>query len=484
MTSTIKVNTIQDSCGSALVAKCGSTITLGASGKTIALATGASQTGFGRTGSVNWCTTAKTSPFTSESGKGYFVNTTSGSVTVTLPASPSAGDIVAIADYAGTAGCNAIVIGRNSSKFQGTCSCGAVNEAREAVTLVYVDATQGWQSVGDSTESKINKAYVTATGGTITTCGDFKVHTFTSDGNFIVSDAGNSSGSNTVDYFVVAGGGAGQPFIGAGGGGGGFRLSNGYSLSGQSPLANPTGLSVPAATYPITIGGGGAAVSGPEATRGTSRQGANSVFSTITSAGGGGAGGFGTADPADPGVPRRHGARGGSGGGSDYNCGSGPTGCNAGGVGNIPPVSPPQGNPGGKGQYHPSLPDSGNNFGNGGGGGAGGAGGDFTSPKQMGVGGVGSFVSPSMAGSNGTTGPATGRYFSGGGGAGGGRPSHTIGPGGAGGGGAGSNAGNGTAGGTNTGGGGGGAGGYPSPGSGIGAAGGSGIVIIRYKYQN
>ena len=36
MTSTIKVNTIQDSCGSALVAKCGSTITLGASGKTIA----------------------------------------------------------------------------------------------------------------------------------------------------------------------------------------------------------------------------------------------------------------------------------------------------------------------------------------------------------------------------------------------------------------------------------------------------------------
>ena len=56
------------------------------------------QSGFGRTGTVDWCTTAKTSPFTSESGKGYFVNTTSGAVTVTLPASPSAGDIVSVND--------------------------------------------------------------------------------------------------------------------------------------------------------------------------------------------------------------------------------------------------------------------------------------------------------------------------------------------------------------------------------------------------
>ena len=82
MTSTIKVNTIQDSCGSALVTKCGSNITLGASGKTILLACGASQTGFGRTGTVDWCTTAKTSPFTGVSGKGYFVNTSGGAVTV------------------------------------------------------------------------------------------------------------------------------------------------------------------------------------------------------------------------------------------------------------------------------------------------------------------------------------------------------------------------------------------------------------------
>ena len=72
--STIKVNTI--------TTRSGSTVTLGESGKTIALACGASQTGFGRTGTVDWCTTAKTSPFTATSGDGFFVNTTGGAVTV------------------------------------------------------------------------------------------------------------------------------------------------------------------------------------------------------------------------------------------------------------------------------------------------------------------------------------------------------------------------------------------------------------------
>ena len=72
----------------------GSTLTLGGSGTAVTLACGATQSGFGRTGTVNWCTTAKTSPFTATSGSGFFVNTTGGTVTVTLPSSPSAGDIV------------------------------------------------------------------------------------------------------------------------------------------------------------------------------------------------------------------------------------------------------------------------------------------------------------------------------------------------------------------------------------------------------
>ena len=85
MTSTIKVDNIQKtSDGSNIIKKCGSTITIGSSGQTVAVACGATTSGMGRTGTVNWCTTAKTSPFTAENGKGYFINTTSGAVTVTL----------------------------------------------------------------------------------------------------------------------------------------------------------------------------------------------------------------------------------------------------------------------------------------------------------------------------------------------------------------------------------------------------------------
>ena len=113
MTSKIKVDNITNQSDSNIVNKCGTTITLGASGDTINLAAGASQTGFGRTGTVDWDTTAKTASFTAVSGNGYFVNTTSGAITVTLPTSPSAGDIVSISDYAGTAATNNITIARN-----------------------------------------------------------------------------------------------------------------------------------------------------------------------------------------------------------------------------------------------------------------------------------------------------------------------------------------------------------------------------------
>ena len=70
----------------------------------------------GRTGTVNWCTTAKTSPLTVASGNGYFINTSGGAVTVTLPSSPSAGDIVAFKDYANTWDSNSVTLCRNGSK--------------------------------------------------------------------------------------------------------------------------------------------------------------------------------------------------------------------------------------------------------------------------------------------------------------------------------------------------------------------------------
>ena len=86
----------------------------------------------------------KTSDFTAASGEGYFVNTTSGAITATLPGSASIGDEVSIIDYAGTADTNNITIGRNSHKIQGEASDLTVSTERAAFTLVYVDATQGW----------------------------------------------------------------------------------------------------------------------------------------------------------------------------------------------------------------------------------------------------------------------------------------------------------------------------------------------------
>ena len=109
--STVKVNKIEK--------RSGSTLTLGGPGTAVTLACGATQTGFGRTGTVDWCTTAKTSPFTAVNGDGFFVNTTGGAITMTLPASASAGDKIKVVDYARKFGTNKLTINQNSLKFQG-----------------------------------------------------------------------------------------------------------------------------------------------------------------------------------------------------------------------------------------------------------------------------------------------------------------------------------------------------------------------------
>jgi hypothetical protein len=393
---------------------------------------------------VDWDTTAKTASFTSVSGNGYFVNTTSGAVTVTLPATPSANDIVSIADYAGTAGTNNITIARNGSNFEGGTENGVISTNRQSATFIYVDGTQGWVVVNSNDASFQAPLYITATGGTITTSGNYKIHTFTGPGTFCVSCGGNPLGSNTLDYMVVAGGGGGGTGCshGAGGGAGGFRESSG-AASGcytTSPLGScVSALPVTVQGYPITVGGGGAGAPNPSPKFGG--DGNNSIFSTITSTGGGGGGGW--TDSA--------GRPGGSGSGS-----ASTTLTNV-GAGNTPPVSPPQGNPGGS-----VSPPSGQRMG--GGGGAGEAG--NTDGDGFGGDGVQTAISASAT------------FYAGGGGAGGSSCGNANAPGGDGGGGIGSGSGAGGAGTANTGGGGGG-----SFSSQNGGAGGSGIVIIRYKYQ-
>jgi len=442
--SEIKVNKIspRTACG---------TTTLGDSGDSFVIPSGVTitnngtQTGFGREGSVDWQTTIKTGDFTAVSGEGYFINTTSGEITMTLPSSPSAGAIVAIKDYANTFDTNKLTIARNGQPISGDAQDAEIVTEGQALTLVYGDATKGWQSVAAATESDLPKpGFITATGGTITTvCTNFKVHTFTGPGTFQVTCAGNPAGANTVSYLVIGGGGGTGRSYGGGAGAGGFReskaASDSYTASPLNATSGPTyNLPVSVQSYPIIVGGGGTKASPPAA----ATNGVNSSFSTITSAGGG-AGGHFTPNSAP-------GKAGGSGGGAA-------DGAFSGGAGNTPPVSPPQGQPGGS-----STPPGAAA----GGGGAAAAGGNTGSPMVGGTGGAG--VASSITGS-----PVTRA------GGGGGFGQGTIGPGGTGGGGAGAPAG--TAGTANTGGGAGGAG--PTPNCSTNGTGGSGIVIIRYKFQ-
>jgi hypothetical protein len=240
-----------------------------------------------------------------------------------------------------------------------------------------------------------------ATGGVITTSGNYRIHTFTSTGTLTVSSAPVGS---TVEYLVVAGGGGGNF---GGGGAGGMRTG--------------TTLPITAGAYTVTVGAGGA----------YDTNGSDSIFSTITSRGGGHGGG-------DIGA-----GNGGSGGGAKYNSFVGGTGIAG------------QGRNGGSG--HGGF----SGRGSGGGGGAG----------QVGANGN---AGKSGDGGNGLTSSISGTvtYYAGGGG-GGSNGTIGIGVGGLGGGGNGfhsNNFGASTPGSVNTGGGG---GAYQ--------AGGSGIVIVRYE---
>jgi hypothetical protein len=454
--SEIKVNKLspRTNCG---------TVQLGDSGDTITIPAGATITnngtaaGFGATGAASWDTTVKTSGFTAVSGVGYFVNTTSGAISVNLPAG-TAGDVVAIKDYANTFDSNNVTLVVNGSdKIGGLNINGTLSTEGLAVTLVFVDSTQGWLVTDNGTQDTApTSIYVTATGGTITCSGDYRIHTFTGPGTFTVSCAGNSAGSDSVDYLVVAGGASGGQGDGGGGGAGGYRESSGAASGcySTSPLgACVSALPVTAQGYPITVGAGGATITTP-GTNGP--NGSNSVFSTITSTGGGGGSG------ATPSA-----SSGGSGGGGKRDAAS------TGGAGNTPPVSPPQGNPGGT-----SVNPGSGWVGASGGGGA-------TAAGIAGTGGSPSTERAGNGGAGGTTcisGSPT-SYAGGGGGSAEGASPACFGVGGVGGGGAGRSP-------TipreaqpatiNTGGGGGGANGNCN----ATGAGGSGIVIIRYKFQN
>ena len=214
---------------------------------------------------TSWQSSIKTANFTAVSGEGYFVDTTSNPITVTLPASPSTGDEVNIIDYAGTANNNNISIS-SSDNIEGASDDVSITYIKGAVKLVYSDATKGW----------------------------------------LCSSAANETSTALVvppiitDFLVVAGGGGGGQRAGGGGGAGGLITSYGNTSGGGSVAESSLELSK-SINYTITVGSGGAYGS-----NGNVSTISGTGISTIQAIGGGRAGNDGVTN---------NGATGGSGGG-------------------------------------------------------------------------------------------------------------------------------------------------------------------------
>jgi hypothetical protein len=185
-----------------------------------------------------------------------------------------------------------VVTQETSIKQEGTGSVKVTTTAETDTTIDLMEYSS--DSAAQTAYAKqANSAYTnSATGGTITTSGSYKVHKFTSSGTFTPNHAMD------VEVLAIAGGGGGgrsRPGWGGGGGGGAggmlFVSSSRVSTGGHS----------------VSVGGGGAGNT-DSTNGGAGANGGNSVFNSLTATGGGGGGGGGAAS----------GQNGGSGGGGAY----------------------------------------------------------------------------------------------------------------------------------------------------------------------
>jgi hypothetical protein len=194
-------------------------------------------------GGTSWQSAIKTADFTAVAGEGYWVNTASGDVVVTLPGSASVGDIIELADYSRSWGTHSVTLADNGLNFQGTGSSVPVyNENGQHVILIYSGASQGWIPKLDS----------------------------------VVADK-----TQTILRFLnVAGGASGGANSGGGGGAGGLKQGTAVVTAGD--------------VYTITIGGGGAGVAsnaaGNNGTGSSIRASSGGKIISVTTGGGGGGG--------------------------------------------------------------------------------------------------------------------------------------------------------------------------------------------------
>ena len=87
---------------------------------------------------------AVSSNITMAANNNYFVDT-SAARTLTLPASPTLGDTIAIYDASGTAATNNITIARNGNKINGQTENAIIDVDQSSSVFTYTGATVGWR---------------------------------------------------------------------------------------------------------------------------------------------------------------------------------------------------------------------------------------------------------------------------------------------------------------------------------------------------
>ena len=266
---------------------------------------------------------SQTADFTAAAENGYFVDTSSGAITVTLPANPSTGSIVSIVDYAKTFHTNHCTIARNGNSIEGVAE-DWVLYGKGTITSLRFEAPsggQGWKFTEFNADGSASTHADSGTGGSrgniqthgmgskkymVTSSdaeevymdGDFQVHKFLTSGTFTVHSLGtDSTYGDKIEYLIVGGGGSGGQHHGSGGGAGGYRANNAFDHT------------VTAQAYTITVGAG--ASRRDDNSHGN--NGSNSNAFGMTSDGGGGGGGH----------PGGGGRNGGSGGGGNHQGGHG-----------------------------------------------------------------------------------------------------------------------------------------------------------------
>ncbi len=205
---------------------------------------------------IEWQSVVTASTLNAVAGKGYPINTTSNTCTITLPANPSVGDTIKFVDYARKFSTNKIIINQNSKNFQGSTSPNPQYDTiGQSITCTYIDDTQGWlPTVDDDVSFETSQDY-------------------------------------SLQYLVIAGGGAGGGGHRAGGGGaGGYRNSYASETSGRNSSTETPWTVNPGTVVTVTVGAGGAVASQANGGTGGTSSISASGQTTITSNGGGGGG--------------------------------------------------------------------------------------------------------------------------------------------------------------------------------------------------